>query len=209
MKRSKIYIILCGFTLLVSCFSDPESTSLSSDLVVATDRDLSADFQEFLTYHISDTIPKITEDRNDTLLVGDEALEIVNKIKQNMDERGYTFVERDETPDLALIPVVIRVENISGACSGWWWGYPGFWGPPYWGYPGYGFYYPFCGYYTYETGTLAVDMIDLKNADDSGTLDALWSSSMFGVLSTNDQTNLARAMKAIDQAFVQSPYIQN
>lgn len=209
MRKIKFICLLSCFLIVSGCFSDPESTSLSSDLVVATDRDLSADFQTYLTYHISDSIPKITNDRNDTLLIGDPALEIVNQIRQNMNERGFTFVERDQSPDLAVIPVVIRVENLSGTCSGWWWGYPGYWGPPSWGFPGYGFYYPYCGFYTYETGTLAVDIVDLKNADDSGTLNALWSSSMFGVLSTSDRTNLQRATKAIDQAFIQSPYIQN
>lgn len=209
MKRIQTYFGLGALALLLGCFGDPDSTSLSTDLVVATDRDLSADFGNYLTYHISDTIPKITDDRNDTLLVGDPALRIVNKIKENLNARGYTFVERDEDPDLAVIPVVIRISNLSGTCTGWWWGYPGYWEPPYWGYPGYGYYYPFCGFYSWDTGTLAIDMVDLRNADDSGTLDALWNSSMFGVLTTNEQANLNRALKAIDQAFTQSPYIQN
>jgi hypothetical protein len=209
MKRIKFFAMLGGFALLAGCFSDPATNSLSSDLVVATDRNLSANFQEYQTYHISDTIPNIGGTGRDSILVGDDALEIVNRIKQNMNERGYTFVERDDNPDIGIIPAILQVQNIGRVCSGWWWGYPGYWGPGYWGYPGYGYYYPYCGYYSYQTGSLALDLIDLKNVDNSGTLNALWSSAMFGALSSSDATNLSRAIKAIDQSFIQSPYIQN
>ena len=135
MKKMKFIPIIAVLVLFVSCYGDPDTDSLSSDLVVATDRDLQANFQDFRTYYISDTIPKITDDRNDTLLIGQEALEIVNKIKANLNDRGYTCVEKDENPDMGIVPAVISVTNVGGGFTGWWGGYPGWWGPYYWGYP--------------------------------------------------------------------------
>ncbi len=203
----KNLILLCcaAFTLL-SCFKSPDTSSLSTDLVVATNRDLRVDFGTFNTYHISDTIPRITDDPNDTIITGPEALEIVNLIRSNLDARGYQFVERDEDPDLAVIPAIVRVTNVGRVCSGWWWGYPGYWPPGYWG-PGGGYYYPFCGFYSYETGSLNIDLMDLENREENNNISATWTAVLFGSLNSSDNVNLDRALNAIDQAFEQSPYI--
>lgn len=201
-----LILLCCAAFMLVSCFKSPDTSSLSTDLVVATNRDLRVDFGTFNTYHISDTIPRITDDPNDTIITGPEALEIVNQIRTNLDARGYQFVERDEDPDLAVIPAIIRVTNVGRVCSGWWWGYPGYWPPGYWG-PGGGYYYPFCGFYSYETGSLNIDLMDLENREENNNISATWTAVLFGSLNSSDNVNLDRALNAIDQAFEQSPYI--
>jgi hypothetical protein len=208
MKKLKFIALLALVALAVSCYGDPDQNSLSSDLVVGTDRDLNVDFQIYKTYHISNTITNIGDDRNDTILAGTDALIIVNKIKENMNSLGYTFVELNENPDLALVPAIIQITNIGGACTGWWGGYPGYPGGGYWGYPGYGYNYPYCGYYSYNTGSLTIDMIDLINTETTTNLNAVWSSIMFGLLSSSGNTNVDKALKAIDQSYSQSPYLQ-
>jgi hypothetical protein len=208
MKKLKLIALLAIVALAASCYGDPDQNTLSSDLVVGTDRDLNVDFQIYKTYHISNTITNITDDRNDTILEGPDALRIVNKIKENLNGLGYTFVEKNENPDLAVIPAIIQITNVGGVCSGWWGGYPGYPGGGYWGYPGYGYNYPYCGYYSYNTGSLTIDMIDLINTDTTTNLNAVWSSIMFGVLSSSGNTNVDKALKAIDQAYSQSPYLQ-
>ena len=200
-------IFILVILLLSSCFKSPDTSSLSTDFVVATDRDLRVDFGTYATYHISDTIPKITDDPVDTLLVGPEAIQIVDQIKANMDARGYVFVERSQDPDLAVIPAIVRITNIGTVCSGWWWGYPGYWPPGYWGPPGYGYYYPYCGVYSFETGSLNIDILDLANTVQNNNINATWTAVMFGSLNSSDQVNLDRSLTAIDQAFEQSPYI--
>ncbi|MDO6473736.1 DUF4136 domain-containing protein [Maribacter sp. 1_MG-2023] len=207
---------LITFTMVIitglffqSCYKSPTTNSLSSDLVVATNRDLQADYSDYETYHISDTIPRISDSETDTILVGAGADQIIAKIKANLDARGYRFVERSDNPDLAVIPSIIDVEVVNQICSGWWGGYPGYWDPYYWGYPGYGYYYPYCGFYTYDTGSLNVELFDLENADENKNLKAVWGSAMFGILSSSDRTNLTRALTAIDQSFEQSPYLTN
>ncbi|MGK0385727.1 MAG: hypothetical protein ACI849_000332 [Patiriisocius sp.] len=208
MKKRRLIALLAIAALATSCYEDPDTNSLSSDLVVATDRDLKADFQTYKTYHISDTIPNITDNRNDSIVVGVDALKIVNKIKENLNSLGYTFVERDENPYLGVIPAIIQITNVGGLCTGWWGGYSGYWGGGYWGYPGYGYYYPYCGYYTFNTGSLTIDMIDLKDTDTTTNLNAVWTGTLFGVLSSSDASNVDKALKGIDQAYDQSPYLQ-
>lgn len=204
----KKLLVLCCITIaLSSCYKTPDTSSLSNDLVVATNRDLRVDFNDFTTYYISDTIPRITDSTTDTILVGPEALEIVNKIKENLDARGYQFVDLDQDPDLAVIPAVIRVTAVGTVCTGWYYGYPGYYPPGYWG-PYYGgYYYPYCGYYSYDTGSLNIDLMDLLNSEINNNISATWTATMFGSLNSSDEVNLDRALTAIDQAFDQSPYI--
>ncbi len=209
MKKTWIILVLPLMFLLDSCYGESDADNLSYDLVVATDRDLQTNFGDFRTYYISDTIPRITDDKNDSILVGETALELVNAIKENLDALGYSFVDKNNNPDIGLVPALLDVSYLSGRCSGWWGGYPGYWDPIWWGYPGYGYYYPFCGFYSYDTGTLSIDMIDLKNTDTSENLKAVWTGTLFGVLSDNDRTNMTRALRAIDQAFEQSYYLKN
>jgi hypothetical protein len=203
----KKLLLLCFLsTTLIGCYQTPDTSSLSSDFVVATNRDLRVNFGDFTTYHISDTIPRITDSPTDTIIVGPEALEIVNKIKENLDARGYQFVERNQNPDLAVIPAVIRVTTVGTVCSGWWYGYPGYWPPGYWGSWG-GYYYPYCGFYSYDTGSVNIDLMDLLNSDAGNNISATWTAVLFGSLNSSDAVNLDRALTGIDQAFEQSPYI--
>ncbi|MDA8596264.1 DUF4136 domain-containing protein [Flavobacteriaceae bacterium] len=210
MKYLKlIAVLLVGAFVVASCYKNPDLDKLQYDFVVATDYDEEADFSSYMTYYISDTIATITDNPRDSILVGEGATQIVNRIKSHMDSRGYQFVGIDQNPDLAMITSVIQTKNLGSVCSGWWWGYPGYYPPWWWGYPSYGYYYPFCSYYTYDIGTLNVELFDLKNVDSNQNIRVLWNDINFGVLSSYDQTNISRSLDAIDQAFEQSPYLEN
>ncbi len=206
----KKLFVFCGVAMtsliLTSCFKTPDTSSLSKELVVGTNRDIKVDFSNYSTYHISDTIPRITNDPTDTIITGPEAEEIVNRIKEKMNARGFTFVDRAANPDLAVIPAIVRVKSVGTSCTGWWGGYPGYWPPGYWR-PGYGYYYPYCGIYSYETGSLNIDLLDLVNAPDNNSISATWTAVLFGSLNSSDAVNLDRALNGVDQAFEQSPYI--
>lgn len=194
----------------IGCQKTPDLDQLSTNQVVATDRDLQANFANYSTYHISDTVSIVATDPKDSILTGPLALQLVNAVKTNMNSRGYTFVARNASPDLGLRLTVIKDVTRTAVCGGWWDGWWGWYPPYWWGYPGGGYYYPWCTTYTYTIGTSTLYMFDIKSAKGgSGTIRALWGATAFGVFSTtNNNTNAQLTVDAINQAYQQSPYIQ-
>ena len=202
MKRTFLLATL-GIITLGACRKTPDLDSLQNNQVVVTDRDLDANYSGYTTYHISDTVRLIASNPNDSIMTGAGAKQLVDAVKTNMNSRGYTFVARTANPSLGLTLWVIKDVERSTICSGWWGGW--------WGYPwyGWGYYYPWCGSYTYSVGTSMLTLFDLKNAGTNQNLRAIWGMTAFGVFSTtNDATNVTLTTNAINQAFSQSPYIK-
>jgi hypothetical protein len=206
MKKMYFFIPILSLAFF-ACRKTPDTSELSVNFVVQTAKEPNADFSSYKTYYISDTVAKITTDRNDSLWVGNDAKQLVDAVKSNMNARGYTFVATSHSStDLGLGLTVLKDLNITVMYPGYWWGY---WGGCYWGYCGYPPYYPYYGpvVYSVPTGTIVLDMIDLKNASANEKLYVPWSSVMSGGLGyTSDDLQLG--VDAINQAFTQSPYIQ-
>jgi hypothetical protein len=208
MKR--VYFFLPLFSLaFFACRKTPDTTPLTVGFVVQTAKEPGANFSNYKTYYISDTIALKTSNPLDSLWFDSDAKQLVDAVKTNMDARGYTMVTSNHGhPDLGLGLTVIEDLNIGVVYPGWWWGY---WGGCYWGYCGYPPYYPWYGgayVYSIPTGTIILDMIDLKDAGADGKLTVPWGSVMSGGLgNTNDDLQLG--VQAINQAFEQSPYIQS
>lgn len=205
----KIVLVVALMAAIVSCRKIPDTSELSTEQVVATDRDLAANFSSYGTYYISDSVSVVANNPNDSILTGPLALQMVNAVKTNMNARGYTFRPRAQgLPDLGFRLTVIKDITRTAVCGGWWDGWWGWYPPCYWGYCG-GYYYPWCTTYTYTIGTSTLYMFDIKNAGTNRNLKALWGATMFGVFSTtNNQTNADLTTTAINQAFSQSPYIK-
>ena len=85
---------------------------------------------------------------------------------------------------------------------------PHYWGPGYWG-DWLGWYYPYPVYYGYQTGSLLIEMVNLDGSTEAGNkqLPIVWSCFLGGLLTSDDELNLQRTLDAIDQAFIQSPYL--
>lgn len=194
--------------MLFSCRKYPDTSQLSTSFVVQTSKEPGTNFSNYKTYYISDTIAAITPDPDDSLWTDNDAKQLVETVKTNMNARGYTFVASSHAnPDLGLGLTVIKDLNIGVIYPGWWWGY---WGGCYWGYCGYPPYYPWYGggmVYSVPTGTLTLDMIDLKNASQDEKLSVPWGSVMSGGLG-NTSNDIQLGIDAINQAFTQSPYLQ-
>ena len=195
-----------------SCYRSPDLGGLSSELVVATEVDLDVDFTTYGTYYLSDTIHIVTNSiKDDSILVPPISTDIIHAIRDKMLERGYTrSIDPDdvinEVVDIAIATSILRITNTGQSCWGYWGGYPGYWPP--WGWGGGGYYYPYCSYYQFDTGTLSIEFGDIKNLATEGKVKTMWNSAMFGVLSDYETTNINRAVTGVDQAFTQSPYIQ-
>jgi hypothetical protein len=203
------YLLALGLVVFVSCRKSPDLGQLSVAFAVQTSKQPDANFSNYKTYYISDTIALRTTDPKDTLWFDADAKQLVDAVKTNMNARGYTFVSSSHSnPDLGLGLTAIKDLNVGVIYPGWWWGY---WGGCYWGYCGYPPYYPWYGgggiVYSIPTGTIILDMIDLKNAQANQKLYVPWGSVMSGGLGyTNDDIQLG--VQAIDQSFTQSPYVQ-
>ena len=163
MRKLLIFIPLI-VVIFFSCMKSPDLDQLEANFLVTTSKASTADFTAYKTYYISDTLGLISDNPNDSLWVGSDALQLVNAVKSNMDARGYTLVPRSRKPDLGVSLTAIKNLNIGVIYPGYWYG--GYYGGCYWGYcgypPYYGYGYPV--YYSITTGTLVIDLIDIKNA---------------------------------------------
>ena len=193
---------------LSACEKDPDMNQLDADLVVYTDYDKDADFGSYKTYFLPDSILEAGGYRA-TYWKDENAKAIINKVAAEMDARGYTRIldpEKKEEANvgLQLSYVAQTTQVITGGYWGGWWDY-GFWGP--WS----GWYYPYPVVYSYSVGSLLVELVNLKaplpkSAD--AKLPVLWTAYMTGLLSGSDKVNIELSTRAIEQAFVQSPYLK-
>jgi len=208
--KLKTFLVILFVSVLFSCRKEPNTEDLKLDQVVATDRDLTANFSGYATYFISDTVSIVASASTDSILTGPMAFQLVNAVKTNMNASGYTFKPRAQgLPDLGLRLTVIKDITRTAVCGGWWDGWYGYYPPWYWGcyYCG-GYYYPWCTTYTYTIGTSTLYMFDVKNQGTNHNVRALWGATMFGVFSTtNNQTNADLTTTAINQAYSQSNYL--
>lgn len=202
---------------VVGCLTYPNSDERFSEEIIYSRYDERIDFGDYKTFAINPEVVVWDEDYGDIEkkdLPAAQAEQLVENVVANMKARGYRQVERDASPDIG-----ITISVLSGTVTS---AYVDYWGY-YWGYPGYGYYYPYYYAYSYNTGTLIVDAVDLKNAaqpkDDAGVLDdaggggairpslkAMWTGLVYGVLSDSKAQNMEDALNGIDQAFEQSPY---
>jgi hypothetical protein len=204
--KKLIFLILAGVTGFTSCQKTPDLSQLSSNLVVATSKDKTASFTSYKTFFVSDTVINLGGTGADTVLTDANAQQLVTAVKTNMTSHGYTFVSRFLKPDLGIKIGVVKVVNVDVFYPGWWDGYPG-WYPYYWGgwYP---YYYPFSTVYTYNTGSVIIDVYDLENAAANHQYEAIWNCTAFGALGSDANSNTARAVNAINQGYNQSPYFR-
>ena len=209
--KLKTFLVILFVSVLFSCRKEPNTEDLKLEQVVATDRDLSANFSNYATFFISDTVSIVAAASTDSILTGPMAKQMVDAVKANMTTRGYTFKPRAQgLPDLGFRLTVIKDITRTAVCGGWWDGWYGYYPPWYWGcyYCG-GYYYPWCTTYTYTIGTSTLYMFDIKNQGTNHNVRALWGATMFGVFSTtNNQTNADLTTTAINQAFAQSTYLK-
>jgi hypothetical protein len=123
---------------------------------------------------------------------------ILQRIADNMANRGYQRVDVSASPDLLMMPAAISSTTyFYSYWYGWWYG--GYWG-------GWGWYYP--PYYTvssYTTGSLIMTLSDPNSDNPINQTPVSWIAAANGLLSYN--YDLDRVLDAIDQAFIQSEYL--
>jgi hypothetical protein len=214
MKRG---VLLLGAALSVltvaftGCSKDPiKNLSQDESRIYITNHDSTTTISGYKTYSITDSVAVISNNRLQGHALTAYDAQVLSALKQAMQERGFTLVDKNAKPDLGLN--VSRITNTySGVVS-----YPDYWGaygsyydPYYWGYGGYGYYAP--AYYSYgvyqiNEGGLSVELLDLKNATANGNkIEPVWTALArgTGVFNTTNATSQVQAF------FAQSPYLKS
>ena len=110
----------------------------------------------------------------------------------------------DEKPDVVLQLSYINTTYYFNTYGGgpWWNYYPGYWN---WG--GWGWYYPYSFTYSYSTGSIIGELVNTNApTPQNDKLTVIWNSYICGLLNGNN-LSLTRTLDAIEQAFIQSPYL--
>jgi hypothetical protein len=209
MKKTAYFILLIFVSFSWSCQTEPDSAELIDQMVVSTNYDPEADFSAYTTYAVpTDTIGFVSNNSSDTIITSpgsDFPRQVIKAINDNLQQRGYVRVNRSEDPDIGINVMVVNDFNVFQQVV-----YPNYYGYPgnyYSGYYGYGSYYsyPYVNTYAYNTGVLILEIVDLKNKTPENKVKVVWNAHMGDVYSTIDR--ITQSTEAIDQAFLQSPYI--
>lgn len=198
--KTKIGLLLLGIGLIfsLSCTKYPPSSDrLLEDLVVVTQYDTKVDFDNYKTYSISPTITKIS-DNDTTQITGSDATAIINRIAQNMENRGFVKAGTGEKPDFGI--QVLYFENTYVYTYYYdWWGYYPYW---YYYYPYYPVYYS-----SYTSGLADIQLVDLKYPNTgNNSLSMRWNGYIRGLLTgSHSQSDI---LNSVDQAFTQTPQLK-
>lgn len=220
LKRFRLqHLGVAGAFMIVLAGCYPKGPEFISEYnIVVTDYEEGYDFGSQNTYYMPDTMnfeTNISDIKEEDIRKWENL--ILGEIASNMADRGYSRVDTTaaEPPDLVLTVSAVAFENtgvgwVPGPGWGWWGGYypPGWWGPGWgWGYPG---WYPVG--YSYSTGSVIMhlgDPDDVEEEDGETYVKIKWLGALDGLLSSYESTNEANIRNGIDQAFVQSPYLQS
>ncbi len=211
MKTIKIFLFLSlGFFLLTSCEKNPDLNDLDGQNTVITNHKKDANFKQ-ANYSVSDSIMLLNGDidpgteRPQYWIKGKDlqADKIIAQVEQNMNARGYT--ER-ETSISGLNIRLAYIEDMYyfASYTPFWWNYWFDWYGWYGWYP----YYPYPVVYTYTTGSLVMDMIDMSAPSDVQK-PIIWDAYMTGLLTGDQRYDGDKVLTAIDEAFKISPYVSN
>lgn len=150
---------------------------------------------------------------------------------------GYNSVDSLAHADFIALPTILMMQTDQTIWynPGWWWGYPGYgwgwgWGWKstsyyYWWYPPYSWYPGYPITVSTQTGTLIFEMIDAESyrkilewneqnpnpptaSDDVPALQINWQAYIEGYTTDDATYNKERALRGVEEAFNQSPYLR-
>jgi hypothetical protein len=207
MKRKLIGLASLCSVLLLSCAKDPlNNMTQEESRIYITNYDTAARFSNYRTFTISDSVAVVQNNQ----LAGREMtavdVQFVNAVVEALQQRGYTRVARNQSPDLGV--AISRIANTSTSIinyndfGGY---YGGWWDPWYWGAPGYGYGFPsYYGIYQSTERALMIDVFDLKNSAQNNQIRSVWS----GMIRGSGIFNQGNAASQVASLFDQSTYFR-
>ena len=211
MKR---YLILAAFALaaaMQSCY--PEGPEYASDMDVAiTSYKSGTNFKNYSSFTLPDTIIYF-DNRSESGIGHSLDGPILRLIANEFESFGYTRIdpEEDGMPSFVVTVSAFSQKNYSYYINNWGNNWNWYWGSLW---PGYTFnpYYswmPPYGFYSYQDGSIVIDMIDNKTLNDgenssNKNVNVLWNGTVSGILTGSNQLLLSRILDRIEQCFEQS-----
>lgn len=206
MKWAPAFVLVASLAC-VSCLSYPDTRERLDDDIVLTRFDSKATFGSYATFSIRPEVPLADGSESPRLVDEAAATTLVEAVARNLTARGYVRVEPTVAADLGVEISITTEVNTQRTCYSY--GYYRGYGSPYWGYSGYSYYAPYgCTTTAWTSGTVVIDLLDLRAAGTSSQINAIWLGAVYRVLATTAPENLPRAEAGIDQAFRQSPYLR-
>lgn len=206
----KILLISAVIMMAAACHKEPYGND-DGEYLVYTTPGKDVDFSPFKTYYLADSLLVIGSGDNPQYSQSDNAMELIERVRNNMENYGYVYTSDRDDADLGIqMTFVIKTERFVKYYSNpyWWLDYPGYWLPGFWG-NWCGFYYPYPISYTYSTNALMIDMVNLDSPQGKDEkLEVVWSSYIGGPAGYSLSSDIDRIEDSIDQAFVQSPYLK-
>lgn len=198
----KAIIILSMFTLL-GCGTQPQLSEIVNDMVVLTNFNEDLNYNQYATYTMPlDTVGLISNTTSDEYISDPYAKLITSTIKRNLDQTNHTIVDKGDNPDIGVNVFIVNDLSVFQSVY-----YPNYYYPSYYGYSG---YYGYGGYYgipTYsysQQAMLVIEFVDLRNPT-SGNPASIWVANIGDLVNSFDTST--KTKEAIDQAFVQSPFL--
>ena len=114
MKRL-IPILLAVFAF-AACEKDPDMDKLDNDYLVYTNYDKKADFKQFSTYYIPDSVLVIGDKKDPEYWKGEAAAAIINAYKDNLNSKGFPLPTTDNPNGGGTIPAIgMHLTGVTGA----------------------------------------------------------------------------------------------
>jgi hypothetical protein len=210
-------LLFAASVALSACYPSPGGVTVDDLDVVATVFNPEVTFSGYRTFAMPDSVvhllPEDADPDDDNISRAFDEL-ILREVAKGLVDMGYTRVlepDPNDPPDLYAFVNVTTTQWAGYVGYPWWggWGwYPGY--PPGWG-PGWGPGYPWYGggaIYSYETGTLFVDLVDPER-QDAPTLEigTTWIGALNGLLESSSAGTSTRLTTGIRQMYTQSPYL--
>jgi hypothetical protein len=201
--------------VLIGCVHQGPETTENIDLVV-TNYNEHFNFAGNSTYAIPDSVIIITgnvfNDPNGNgkpnFLDSSYSVPVLNKINQNFASFGWTRTSANNNPDVVVLASSVSTPTISYYYDWqyWSWWYPSLPTITGWNYPD---YYNPVYLSNYHTGSVFIQMVNHKDAIQSGSVPVVWTCIVNGLAEGPASTIVARVQTGIDAAFTQSPYLKH
>jgi len=210
MKKIVVPMLLAtGLLALASCKKDPiKNLEGDEGLIYITKHSDSVNYSSFHTFSIADSVAVISNNKLEGRVLTDVDAAYINAVKDQLVQRGFTQVAKNQNPDLGI--TISRIYNTSTGVFdyGSYWDpyYGSYWDPYYWGYGGYGYNFPsyYYGTYSITEGALSIDIFNLKDAKETNQISGIWN----GLIRGSGVFGVSTAAKGVKALFDQSTYFK-